>query len=128
MADRSPTVTATPTVPSSTMTACAPAFPFEPTFTARGLVAGSAEMPLRYWPGAVPAGTVTLKPSSSREWAGRVTRCGSPATQQLGPEHPRVIGSYALPLLVAVTPAARPMTSVSGLSARLNTVAVAVAD
>ncbi len=115
MADSEPTVTATLTVTCSTMMAWADACPFEPTFTAGGGVASSPVIPARYWPFCVPAGTCTLKRTTSLVPAASVRSPGRPVTQQPTPEHPWGVWLKELPPLAAVPPVERLSLSFSAV-------------
>src|ERR1700727_1915084 len=99
-------------------------FPLEPTCTDRGFAAASTVMPARYWPGAVPAGTCTVNGCLSPMPAGSVTVPGRPVTQQAEPAHPPNDGLKALPPLPAVTPADRPILSVTDFAPGLLMIAV----
>src|ERR1700728_3139438 len=89
------------------------AFPLEPSLTGFGFAAASAVRPARYWPGAVPAGTLTVNSSLSPVPGLRVTVAGRPVTQQPPPAQRRTAWLRALPPLAAVIPVDRLMISLS---------------
>src|SRR6266496_246882 len=85
--ENEPTVMATPTVIWLTTTALAEAWPFDPTGTAGGGVAGCAVMPARYCWSGVASGTWTVNRSVSLARGLRVTVDGRPVTQQPSRPH-----------------------------------------
>src|ERR1700722_14740275 len=102
-----PTVIATATVTCSMMVTLPVALPLTTTFVGDGAAATSAVMPARYWPGAVPRGTLSRNRSRSPVPGGSVTARGKPVTQQPTPEQGRKAWVKVVPPLAAVPPVDR---------------------